>query len=104
MNVASMCVSQVIDIIPNTLSAATVSTAMKKNSATTKYFHDLKYGFLCDALTKHMAIIPAIMLKNTADSSAMPNTQSYIVNIICLFYFHFVNYVFKSFGDSFFNE
>lgn len=74
--------------MPKILSAPKISTAVKRTSATLSGFHAARY-LRCLACSNMLsAIKPAMMLRKTVVSTAIPYTQSYGVNIVRLFLFY----------------
>lgn len=81
MKLGITCVSHGVLQTPNILSAPNISSIANKINAIIRNFHAPSI-FLCVVFSSMLtAMLPAIMLRNTFVSSAIPYTQSYGVNI-----------------------
>ena len=73
--------------MPNTFSAPTISSIAKNTSPAINGTHAARYFFSVDILNMLSAIMPAIMLRNTAVSAAIPYIHSLIVSICTSLFF-----------------
>lgn len=98
MKLGMTWVSQGVLQTPKILSAPTISSQAKRTRAMASGFQALRY-LRCPARSNKLrARKPAMMLRNTAVSVAMPYTQSYGVNIMRLFFYYVgAHSIFKGF-------
>lgn len=85
MKLGITCLSQGTYHIPNIFSAPTISSNAKNKSAIIRGLQ-AAMNLRCPAILNMVsAIMPAIMLRNTAVSADMPYIHSYTVSILHLF-------------------